>query len=112
MPLLVLIFAHLLADYPLQGEFLATTKGRNLISLVSHAGIWTGTILTAVYLLGYGVNFNDVIFLFVIHAIADYCKAKPIGIYGRMDALKGGLLLDQSIHLMQILVIMTAKGMF
>lgn len=112
MPLLVLIFAHLLADYPLQGEFLATTKGNNIISLVSHAGIWTGTILTAVHLLGYRVNFNDVIFLFVIHAIADYCKAKPIGIYNRLDALKGGLLFDQSIHLMQILVLMAAKGMF
>jgi hypothetical protein len=112
MPLLVLIFAHLLADYPLQGEFLATTKGKNIISLVSHAGIWTGIILTAVHLLGYEVNFNDVIFLFVIHAVADYCKAKPVGIYGRIDALKGGLLLDQSIHLLQILVLMAAKGMF
>jgi hypothetical protein len=112
MNLLVLIFAHLLADYPLQGDFLATMKGKNHIILASHAGIWTGTILTAVHLLGYGVNFNDVIFLFVIHAIADYCKAKPIGIYGRLDVLKGGLLLDQSIHLMQILVLMAAKGMF
>lgn len=112
MPLLVLIFAHLLADYPLQGEFLATTKGKNIISLVSHAGIWTGTILTAVHLLGYEVNFNDVIFLFVIHAVADYCKAKPVGIYSRLDTLKGGLLLDQGIHLMQILVLMAAKGMF
>ncbi|MEK4882581.1 MULTISPECIES: DUF3307 domain-containing protein [Paenibacillus] len=112
MTLLILIFAHLLADYPLQGEFLATTKGKNLISLVSHAGIWTGTILIAVHLLGYGVNFNDVIFLFVIHAIADYCKAKPVGIYGRMDALKGGLLLDQIIHLLQIIVLMAVKGMF
>lgn len=112
MTLLVLIFSHLLADYPLQGEFLATTKGKNIISLVSHAGIWTGAILTAVHLLGYGVNFNDVIFLFAIHAIADYCKAKPVGIYGRLDALKGGLLLDQSIHMLQILVLMAAKGMF
>lgn len=112
MPILVLIFAHLLADYPLQGEFLATTKGKNIMSLVSHAGIWTGTILVAVHLLGYGVNVVDVATLFVVHAIADYLKAKPIGIYKRMDGLKGGLLLDQSIHLIQILILMTYKGMF
>ncbi|MEK5416336.1 DUF3307 domain-containing protein [Paenibacillus sp. FSL L8-0708] len=112
MPLLVLIFAHLLADYPLQGDFLAKTKGSNVISLISHAGIWTGTILVAVHLLGYQVNFYDVVFLFVVHAIADYCKAKPIGIYTRLDNLKGGLLLDQGVHLMQILVLMAAKGMF
>jgi hypothetical protein len=108
---LTLVFAHLLADYPLQGEYLAKTKGHNPISLVSHAGIWTGTILTAVHLLGYGVNIVDVVSLFVVHAIADYMKAKPIGIYKRMDAAKGGLLLDQSIHLAQILVLIMYKGM-
>lgn len=112
MSLLVLIFAHLLADYPLQGDFLATTKGKNIISLVSHAGIWTGTILVAVHLMGYSVNFVDVAALFIVHTAADYMKSKPIGIYKRLDALKGGLLLDQSIHLLQILVLMTYKGMF
>jgi Protein of unknown function (DUF3307) len=112
MTLLALIFAHLIADYPLQGEFLATMKGRNLIVLFSHAGIWTGTILTAVYLIGYDVTIFDVISLFVVHAVADYCKAKPIGIYTKLDSLKGGLLLDQSIHLAQIIVLLAYKGAF
>jgi len=39
MRYLTLVFAHLLADYPLQGPFLAETKGRNPLTLVSHAGI-------------------------------------------------------------------------
>lgn len=112
MILLTLIFAHLLADYPLQGDFLASTKGKNLISLVSHAGIWTGTILVAVHLLGYSVNLVDVVTLFIVHAVADYMKARPVGIYKRLDALKGGLMLDQGIHMLQILVLMTYKGMF
>lgn len=111
MTFLILIFAHLLADYPLQGDFLATMKGKNHIVLVSHAGIWTGTILTAVHLMGYNVGLLDVVTLFVVHAVADYCKAKPVGIYKRLDSLKGGLLLDQSIHVVQILVLMAYKGM-
>ncbi|OMD66019.1 hypothetical protein BSK62_13205 [Paenibacillus odorifer] len=112
MALMVLIFAHLLADYPLQGDFLAKVKGSNMIALISHAGIWTGTILVSVHLLGYEVTEIDVVTLFIIHAVADYMKAKPVGIYKRLDALKGGLLLDQSLHLLQLLILMTYKGMF
>lgn len=111
MTLLVLVFAHLLADYPLQGEFLANMKGKNPIVLVSHAGIWTDTILVAVHLLGFDVKLFDVGWLFIVHAVADYLKAKPLGVYKKLDALKGGLLLDQSIHMIQILVLMTYKGM-
>jgi hypothetical protein len=112
MTLLALIFAHLLADYPLQGDFLATMKGKNHIVLVSHAGIWTGTILVAVHLLGFDVTVFDVASLFIVHATADYLKAKPVGIHKKLDALKGGLLLDQSIHIVQILVLIAYKGMF
>lgn len=109
---LALFYAHLLADYPLQGDFLAQMKGKNHIVLVSHAGIWTGTILVAVHLLGFGVTPFDVVTLFAVHAVADYCKARQVGVYKKLDALKGGLLLDQSIHVVQILVLMAYKGMF
>lgn len=109
---LTLVFAHLLADYPLQGDFLANMKGKNKIVLVSHAGIWTGTILVAVHLLGFEVTLFDVVTLFVVHAIADHLKARPVGIYKKLDSLKGGLLLDQSVHILQILVLMMYKGMF
>ncbi|GAB7387372.1 hypothetical protein BSNK01_12080 [Bacillaceae bacterium] len=109
MDFLVLIFAHLLADYPLQGEFLATMKGKNFVLLATHAGIWTGTVLTAAYLLGYAVTVFDVLILFVGHAIADYAKAKPIGIYKELDGLREGLLLDQSIHVLQIIGLLVTK---
>jgi hypothetical protein len=112
MNLLILIFAHLLADYPLQGEFLATMKGKNVIVLVSHAGIWTGVIATAAHLIGIDINVIDVAWLFVVHALADYFKAKPVGIYKNMDSLKGGLLLDQAIHLAQIIILLACKGAF
>ena len=110
MNILVLLYAHLLADYPLQGEFLANMKGKNVIVLFTHAGIWTGTILLAVYLLGFSVTYFDVITLFSVHAIADYMKAKPIGFYKKLDSLKAGLVIDQSIHVLQILVLLAYKG--
>lgn len=109
MSFLTLFFAHLLADYPLQGTFLATMKGKNMIVLLSHAGIWTGTILTAAYLIGYDITLLDVASLFIVHAIADYMKAKPLGFYKKLDNLKGGLLIDQSIHIIQILVFISTK---
>lgn len=76
MNLLVLVFAHLLADYPLQGDFLAKMKGQNVIALASHAGIWTGVITVAVYLLGYEVTIFDIGLLLIVHAAADYMKGK------------------------------------
>ena len=110
MNVLILVFAHLLADYPLQGEFLANMKGKNFIVLFSHAGIWTGVIATATYLIGFDITYFDIASLFVVHAVADYFKAKPIGFYKKLDALKGGLLIDQGIHLAQIIVLLAYKG--
>jgi hypothetical protein len=106
MTFLVLLFAHLLADYPLQGDFLATMKGKNLIVLLTHAGIWTGTIATAWHLLGHDVNYGLIISLFVIHAILDYLKASNRFFYKKFDSLKGGLLIDQLFHVLQIISVM------
>ena len=106
MPFLILIFAHLLADYPLQGDFLATMKGKNAIALVTHAGIWTGCIATAGYLIGYNVDIVDVVLLFSVHTVADQLKAANKLWYRGTDNLKGGLLLDQMIHVIQILLFM------
>lgn len=104
-----MLFAHLLADYPLQGEYLATTKGENFISLFSHCGIWTGAICTALSLLGYKVNLFDVSWLFVVHMIADYAKAKPIGFYKKLNPSGIGLAIDQMIHVIQIVILLIYK---
>ena len=101
-----LIFAHLLADYPLQGDFLANMKGENHIILVSHAGIWTGCVAVAGIIMGLNIGVLDVVLLFVIHAIADYLKATNKLWYKYLDNLKGGLLSDQLIHVGQIIVLM------
>lgn len=104
MTFLFLMFGHLLADYPLQGEFLSTMKGKNKILLVSHAGIWTGVVTVFGYTLGFDISYLDIASLFIVHAVADYLKAANKLWYKRMDALKGGLLVDQLIHVAQIIV--------
>ncbi|HJV44581.1 MAG TPA: DUF3307 domain-containing protein [Bacillota bacterium] len=111
MLFLLLVFAHLLADYSLQSTFLATMKGKNNLLLVTHAGIWTGTILIAATFAGITVNYFDVFSLFIVHAIADYAKARPVGFYKRLDPLGLGLMIDQMIHMLQIILFMASKGL-
>ncbi|MER2008610.1 MAG: DUF3307 domain-containing protein [Psychrobacillus sp.] len=108
---LLLMFAHLVADYPLQGDFLANTKGKNMISLVSHAGIWTGCICIMSWAIGLPITPLDVLWLFATHAIADYMKAKPVGFYKKLNPLGKGLLIDQLFHVLQIVVLMALKVM-
>jgi hypothetical protein len=47
-----LLFAHFLADYPLQGEFLAMNKGKSRQVLFAHAMIWTGCLSIVLVLNG------------------------------------------------------------
>lgn len=109
MMFLILLFAHLLADYPLQGDFLANMKGKNLIILATHAGIWTGVICIALWLMNILVTPIDIVWLFVVHAIADYMKAKPLGFYKKLNPLGTGLAIDQGIHILQIIILLTYK---
>lgn len=109
MAFLILVFAHLLADYPLQGDFLANMKGKNFIVLASHAGIWTGTICTTLWLIGLPVTLIDIAWLFIVHAIADYLKAKPSWFYKKLNPLGAGLAIDQLIHIVQIIILLGYK---
>lgn len=102
---LTFMFVHLLADYPLQGDFLAKNKGRNLHALVSHAGIWTGMIVFAAVLAGYDIDLLDITLLFIVHALADYLKANKLLWYKNLDSFKGGLTVDQLIHVGQIVLL-------
>ena len=104
MAFLILIFVHLLADYPLQGDFIANMKGKNIIILFAHAGIWAGCIAITGFFIGFDVGYIDIALLFIVHAIADYLKAANKLWYKKLDPLKGGLLSDQLIHVGQILL--------
>jgi hypothetical protein len=77
--------------------------------LISHAGIWTGTILVAAWFSGIHSTYFDVATLLIVHAVADYAKAKPLGFYKRLDPMGMGLFIDQMIHVVQIIVFLSYK---
>jgi hypothetical protein len=90
MMLFLLIAAHALADYPLQGDFLALNKARNgpnyvpwYQALLAHAFIHGGfvAIITGFWWLGLAEVF--------IHAITDYAKCEK----------RIGINMDQAIHI-------------
>lgn len=105
MNFLILVYAHLLGDYPLQGDFLANQKGNNFLLLITHAGIWAGTVALAGHLIGFDITLLDISLLFLVHALADWLKATGKLWYVGTDALKEGLLVDQLIHVVQILIL-------
>lgn len=87
--LFILIFGHLLADYPLQGEFLALGKNRHkplpgtpwYQPLLAHAGIHGGfvAIITGSLWLGLAE--------FSIHALIDDSKCSKRLTYNQDQAL-------------------------
>jgi hypothetical protein len=99
-----LLFAHYLADYPLQGEFLALNKGKSRQILFAHAMIWTGTL--SIVLLLHGV-FDIWIVLFALlipHFIIDEIKARNLLFYPNLS-MWSGLAIDQSFHFLQIIAV-------
>ena len=90
MMLLLLLAGHAIADYPLQGDFLAMNKARsgpNYVpwwqALLAHAFIHGGfvALITGIWWLGMAE--------IVIHALTDHAKCEK----------KIGINADQAIHL-------------
>lgn len=81
-----IIFAfHCLADYPLQGEFLAQMKHKSIVVLACHSAIYTMCILASYVLLCHihGYNVAQVVPLegmilatFLPHFIIDFAKCQ------------------------------------
>ena len=112
MSLFVLLFAHLVADYPLQGDFLASQKGKRAILMATHCAIWAGCVCTAGYLCGFNVVWADAVFLFVVHYIIDSFKARNFyaTYLGLEDPLGAPLWIDQALHVVQLLLFWSFAG--
>jgi len=96
---LVLFWLHFVADYPLQGEFLAKFKGSYDYLLFCHAVIWAGTISAGLVYLGLFAYWK-VAMLLIGHFIIDMWKAqKP----DKVNALTKDLWIDQALHMVQII---------
>jgi len=91
---------HAIADYPMQGDFLAQFKGKNWIAMIAHCAIWSGIIY-------FGLQFYSIDkfwhfpFLFFGHMAIDKWKCSRSG---NGKELTSDLLIDQALHYVQIIV--------
>lgn len=86
---------HYIADYPLQGSFLAQTKGKYFYSLFAHSMIYGLFVAFCFNFIGAYAPYKAFI-LVLSHIAIDYIKshAKDEG-----KALKEYLYIDQALHI-------------
>ncbi len=99
--LLFLQALNFIADYPLQGEFLATMKAKNLYLLFVHCFIWTGVVCIGLEILGVFAIWKF-IFLLSGHFLIDLIKAKA---KNKERSLALYLWIDQLAHFCQIIFV-------
>jgi len=71
--LIWVIFAHYIADWALQTDFMAQKKGRYWIVMMSHCFVWAGCISFVLQWLGL-FNYDKFFFLFFGHWAMDKLK--------------------------------------
>lgn len=103
--ILWLTLAHYLGDYPLQGDFLATTKGKFFYSLFVHSFIYSATVM-AFFAFGASFEMWKFFVLLFSHMVIDNIKANS---EDKSKALTSYLYIDQSLHLAIIYILYFLK---
>lgn len=93
--------AHFVADFPLQGDFVANFKGKNDYILFCHAIIWTGCVCAVLGFFGIFAWWK-VAFLLVGHFFIDRWKARK---EDKTYALTHDLWKDQAMHFAQVVLV-------
>ena len=93
--ILWLLLGHYILDYPLQGEFLAQTKGKYFYSLLAHSMIYGLGMALVLNLLGVFATWKAIL-LVGSHIIIDYKKATA---KNKDKALTTYLYIDQFLHI-------------
>jgi hypothetical protein len=94
----IVLFMHYVLDYPMQGSFLAQTKGKYLYSLLAHCMIYGIGIAITFRGLGAPVASFIPIVVFVVgtHLLIDFKKATA---KNKELALTTYLYIDQAMHI-------------
>ena len=92
---LFLVFLHFVADFPMQGSYLAMTKGKVFYSLIAHSVIYAGILSCGLYLLGIYAIWKSVVLL-VSHVVIDYWKSHAKNIENQNGIY---LYIDQGFHI-------------
>ena len=90
-----LVFCHLIGDYVLQSDFLATTKGKNWYHLIVHCALYCMPFTVV-----FGITWHIGVLL-ATHIVVDAMKAR----YGVLSYIG-----DQAFHYL-ILLFMNLSGM-
>ena len=108
-PILVLILlAHVLADFQLQSQKMADLKSRRMNFLILHLGIVLLPLLFLGLLLPQRLVFFALVWL--SHALIDFLKYRLNSLIVRHHAQKFAFLLDQLLHLMSIFALYFLLG--
>lgn len=94
--LFLLVSAHLIADFPLQGDYLGTTKKGSMVSMLAHCWIWTGIVGTTLFLLTGSLTWWAICTLLLTHFLSDTVKCY----WNRWN-----LVLDQLFHVLVCFVV-------
>lgn len=100
MNIIYMLFAHYLLDYPLQGEFLATTKGKYWYSCLAHStiyGLGMTILLSVLYKPVSIISVLVAVNLIGSHFVIDAIKAKALN---KEKALTTYLYIDQLLHIL------------
>ena len=97
--LYLFVLLHCIADYPWQGDFLSSAKGKNDLLLFCHSAIWAGVIWMGFMSLGMG---SELIFPWLCagHFAIDRWKSHKTD---KTRALTTDLYIDQALHAAQII---------
>lgn len=93
MPLLIWLACHFLGDFPLQGDYLSSMKGRSWQHLCYHCACYTGVFVLLAH-----ASPTAALALFVPHFVIDALKAR----YNIIP----WLWLDQALHILTIAIIL------
>lgn len=96
----LVLLAHLLYDFHWQGQFIADNKGKRIFLLFIHCLTWALIVWLIGYFLG-GWHWWKLVFLFVTHFGSDYWKSHQ----PRKDELFYQIYIDQSIHLLSLIIV-------
>jgi len=100
--ILWLLFGHYILDYPLQGNFLATTKDKFLSSMLAHVMIYSTGMSLIIYYnnLDHYINNENIILIWIIifqtHMVIDQLKCQAID---KTKSLTTYLYIDQFAHI-------------
>lgn len=103
--LLFVLMAHMTGDYLFQSDYLAGNKGKDNYILLAHSILYTVGVMIVAYVMGIELSSMGLLILSVLHFPVDYIKAR--GITPKYIGNKNALILDQMIHYISLMFVLS-----